>query len=51
MDIQGELNNLKEVQKTSERRTEETLSIIIEHFKEMEERMEALEEKVDSNGT
>ena len=51
MDIQGELDNLKEVQKTSERRTEETLSIIIEHFKEIEERMEALEEKVDSNGT
>ncbi len=51
MDIQGELNNLKEVQKISERRTEETLSIIIEHFKEIEERMEALEEKVDSNGT
>jgi hypothetical protein len=51
MDIQGELNNLKETQKINDRRIEETLSIIIEHFKEIEERMEALEEKVDSNGT
>tara|TARA_R100001463_G_scaffold131097_1_gene190919 strand:+ start:515 stop:655 length:141 start_codon:yes stop_codon:yes gene_type:complete len=31
------------------RRTEETLSILIEHFKEMEERMDKLEEKIDSN--
>jgi len=31
------------------RRTEETLSILIEHFKEMEERMDKLEEKIDPN--
>tara|TARA_R100000664_G_C2753332_1_gene140714 strand:+ start:395 stop:535 length:141 start_codon:yes stop_codon:yes gene_type:complete len=33
------------------RRTEETLSILIEHFKEMEERMDKLEEKIDSNAS
>ena len=29
------------------RRTEETLSILIEHFKEMEERMDKLEEQME----
>ena len=34
------------------KRTEETLSILIEHFKETEERMDALEEKIKKlNGT
>jgi hypothetical protein len=28
------------------RRTEETLAIVIEHFKEMEERMDALEKNI-----
>jgi hypothetical protein len=28
------------------RRTEETLTIVIEHFKEMEERLETLEKKL-----
>jgi len=31
------------------RRTEETLSILIEHFKEMEERMDKLEKKIGLN--
>ena len=31
------------------RRMEETLSILIEHFKETEERLDKLEEKIDSN--
>lgn len=30
------------------RRTEETLSILIEHFKETEERMDVLEKKLES---
>jgi uncharacterized membrane-anchored protein YhcB (DUF1043 family) len=33
------------------RRMEETLSILIEHFKETEERLDKLEEKMNSNGT
>ena len=39
VDIQKEI-------KLINRRTEETLSIVIEHFKEMEERMDALEKKI-----
>tara|TARA_R110002096_G_scaffold27572_2_gene84163 strand:+ start:466 stop:606 length:141 start_codon:yes stop_codon:yes gene_type:complete len=35
----------KEALKNIDRRTEETLSILLEHFKEMEERMDALEKK------
>jgi|TARA_R100000482_G_scaffold124833_1_gene79304 hypothetical protein len=35
----------KEEIKIINRRMEETLSILLEHFKEMEERMEALEDK------
>jgi len=31
------------------RRTEETLSILIEHFKEIEERMDKLEKKIGLN--
>ena len=33
------------------RRMEETLSILIEHFKETEERLDKLEEKINSNAT
>tara|TARA_R100000951_G_C2596357_1_gene166779 strand:- start:431 stop:577 length:147 start_codon:yes stop_codon:yes gene_type:complete len=36
---------VKEEIKIINRRTEETLSILLEHFKEMEERMDALERK------
>jgi hypothetical protein len=36
----------KEEMKVVTRRAEETLSIIIEHFKEMEDRMEELEDKL-----
>ena len=39
---------LKKEIKTINRRTEETLGIIIEHFKEMEDRMEALEDKLET---
>jgi|21_taG_2_1085346.scaffolds.fasta_scaffold03568_3 tetrahydromethanopterin S-methyltransferase subunit B len=38
---------IKEELKVITRRAEETLSIIIEHFKDMEERMEELEEKIE----
>jgi len=38
-DLEKEINLIN-------RRTEETLSIIIEHFKETEERMDALEKKM-----
>jgi hypothetical protein len=41
IDIQKEINIIN-------RRTEETLAILIEHFKETEERMDALEEKLKS---
>ncbi len=41
--------DLKEQIHLINRRTEETLSILIEHFKEMEERMDKLEEKVGCN--
>lgn len=36
---------VKEEIKIINRRTEETLAILLEHFKEMEERMDALERK------
>lgn len=39
VDIQKEI-------KLINRRTEETLAIVIEHFKEIEERMDALEKKI-----
>ena len=40
------MEEIKEEIKTINRRTEETLGIIVEHFKEMEERMEELEDKL-----
>ena len=40
------MEQIKEEIKTINRRTEETLGIIVEHFKEMEERMEELEDKL-----
>ena len=40
------MEEIKEEIKTINRRTEETLGIIVEHFKEMEDRMEALEDKL-----
>tara|TARA_R100001510_G_C7580560_1_gene153699 strand:+ start:511 stop:651 length:141 start_codon:yes stop_codon:yes gene_type:complete len=39
VDIQKEI-------KLINRRTEETLAIVIEHFKEIEERIDALEKKI-----
>ena len=39
VDIQKEIKLLN-------RRTEETLAIVIEHFKEIEERIDALEKKI-----
>jgi len=40
------MEEIKKEIKTINRRTEETLGIIVEHFKEMEDRMEALEDKL-----
>ena len=40
------MEEIKKEIKTIDRRTEETLGIIVEHFKEMEERMEELEDKL-----
>ena len=37
---------IKEELKIATKRAEETLMIIIDHFKDMEERMEELEEKI-----
>jgi len=42
------MEDLKKEIKTINRRTEETLGIIIEHFKGMEDRMEALEDKLET---
>jgi hypothetical protein len=40
------MEEIKKEIHTINRRTEETLGIIVEHFKEMEDRMEALEDKL-----
>ena len=42
-------SDIHEEIKIINRRMEETLSILIEHFKETEERLDKLEEKIDSN--
>ena len=41
------MENIEEELQIVTKRAEETLCIIIEHFKEMEERMEELEEKIE----
>lgn len=50
MEVLGQDNimNFEEELQTINRRTEETLSILIEHFKETEERMDVLEKKLES---
>ena len=50
MEVIGQDNimNFEKELQIINRRTEETLSILIEHFKETEERMDVLEKKLES---
>lgn len=45
---QDNIMNFEKELQIINRRTEETLSILIEHFKETEERMDVLEKKLES---
>lgn len=45
---QDNIMKIEEELQIINRRTEETLSILIEHFKETEERMDDLEKKLES---